>query len=424
MEKSKNNLSYICLFILTTYFCTKMLWDRITFELAEYFSIVLLLVGFMYYLGKLRKKEFGLFIHFCLFSIYIVINGIILSDVGHFGRGIYENIFYAWIFFCMIGFLKNCSISNIKRMFRFLGYVGAFLAFLTLIEYVRQVEFISGGDSYTNITGYGLTFRPRVFSRSYLSHGLIMGILAITELYNYKMEKSRKWICFYVLCVFGVLLTSSRGPLVSAVLASVIFELNYIDLKKIGKSKFVKGIVISGIIFVVLYFIFGTTIEVNNSVVTYFLTRVRNIFNWSSDGGNVGRINRWRRYLQYYAEHNVWIGSGLAMAGSSGLSNIMGTTESGVIKRLVELGIIGVFFFYTFLGRIVLQSRKMREINVNIDVQGLKFLAFSQIACILIDDVILQITEEIMISFYLFFFCALLFVCTNYYANAIFNENY
>lgn len=424
---SKKKISYYMLLILMIYFCTKMLWDSITNDFTEYFSLLLIMSGFLMSILRIRKKSIGLLCIFLVFSMYIIFNALFLTDITHLKRGIYEYIFYVSIYFATIGFLKNISLKQLTKIFEILCYVSLFLSILTLIEYIRGVAFIStdGEIAYgTFISGYGYTFRCKVFTRSYLSHGMVMGILSLINLYMYRINKGKRWLIFYILCIIAVLLTSSRGPLVATSIATAYFMIDLEKLKRCKKSTLINSLLIGmgGLSFI--YMLFGNDITFENNTIMYFVSRIRNIFNWSGDAGNLGRMHRWETYWNYFKSHNMLFGSGVSVTGTSGCTTLnMGTTESGILKRLVELGIVGTGLYYIFVSIAMYTPIKRLKSVKNEKITSLKKLSIAVLLSVLIDDCILQITEEIMVSFYFWVFLAILYYTTFYYISLIKKES-
>lgn len=411
MKVTLKKYSSICCVILVVYFSTKMLWDRLTYNLSEYISILLIFQGCVLLFRKCKRNYIYVICLFLIFTMYVFFNGIFLTDTQHLFRGVYEYIFYGLIFFSILGYIQYINSRDLYKSLKILGYVGVVIAILTFYEYFTQKAILPQSGELSNgafISGYGYTFRSRVFTRSYLSHGLLMGIISIIEYINYSYYKNKKWLLYSLLCFCSILCTSSRGPLVSTMGGFLVIMYNEYRRKKLSKKTFITMLLTTIFLLIIFYIVFVSDISFNNNTLNYFLNRTRSIFNWSSDAGNVGRIIRWQKYIQYFLEHNIWIGNGIATTGSSGLTSIMGTTESGLIKRLVELGIIGFLLFYSFViliikrGTYKIQFKKEENYN----------LILCSIACIvsiMVDDITLQITEEIMISFYLWYFMAVLF---------------
>lgn len=417
MQKSTLDTKYKFLILgMVSYFVTKMLWDKITFDLSEYISFLVILYGAFLYFKKIYKKDLKYLALYLIFSIYILLNGFAITDFSHMLRGIYEYIFYGLIFFSFIPIHKKVSSESYDRVFAIVGYLGVLLATLTAFEFFRGIPLLPSGELGTNITGYGFVFRATLFARSYLSHGLVMGVISIIELHNYFTKRKKKWIVFYFLCAGSILFTSSRGPLVATFSGSVIYLLNYRKSIRLTKKVFLASAFLIILLVVFGYVILLTDFTPTNPTLSYFLTRIRNIFNWSGDGGNVGRIIRWTNYWNHFCSNNILLGSGVATAGSSRMTNIMGSAESGILKRLVELGIIGFSLYYYYVIDILVSCIKRQKINHN-NSKRLNRLCLSIIACILVDDITLQITEEIMISFLFWLFMSLLYV------NSFYREN-
>lgn len=410
MQLTKGKFCYFSVCLLTMYFCTKMLWDKYSFDLTEYLSFLLILIGLSFFIKKIERDLLPSVLVFLAFSIYILMNGLILTDITHLIRGVYEYIFYGLIFFSLLGYFFYLSEQQINKVMLGLGYVGIVLAVLTFIEFIRGKAFLEGTGTYaygTIISG-NFVFRAKVFTRSYLSHGMIMAILAIDALYLKKITGKAIWNVTFVMCMTAILCTSSRGPLMAGGIGSLLFAINMKDLKKINFKVFIKIVLIVVLLIAVSYLILFSDVTVGNETIMYFLTRIRKAFDWSHDAGNVGRLQRWSKYFNYYLSHNIFMGCGVSNTGSSGVTTIMGTTESGVLKRIIELGIVGTVLYYGWLGKTISVSLKKYPVEKE-NLVLLRKLAFAEVLSILVDDCILQVTEEIMITFYLYFFVALLY---------------
>ena len=147
-------------------------------------------------------------------------------------------------------------------------------------------------------------------------------------------------------------------------------------------------------------FVLLSDFQTNNEAVNYFLLRIRNILNWDSDAGNVGRISRWKWALMLYKSNPFW-GIGPSKTGSWGVASL-GVTESGVLKRLCELGIFGFCMHYFFVSIILIKSiraiAKMNRIN---KISVIMFIGILTI--IIVNDFILQSTEEPSVCFIMWF---------------------
>ena len=407
---------YSIILLLMIYFLTKVFWDHITFDVTNYLSFIFIILGVILWSSRINVSSSKIFILFALFSLYIIFNGLLLTDNIRLVRGLYEYVYYALIFFAMVGYMRRVTKDDMHKVFKVLAILGVVLAVLTAVEYVREATIIDiGRFSGSYLSGRGIVFRPRVFSRSFLSHGVVMAILGFANLYMYRHEKKKKWLVFYGICVIAVLLTLSRGPLAAMGIATVIYLMDIKKLKTIKKSKIFISAALFTIGVILFYIVFLSNFTPANPQISMLLTRVRDTFDWTGDAGNVGRLRIWTFYWDHFINHNIWIGSGTSITGSSGV-NLMMVTESGILKRLVELGVIGSALNYGLIILIIKYSlKKRKECHGDAITENMFKLSIAIISLILINDITLQSTEEIMVSFNLWFFLALLFVIPNYY---------
>ena len=152
-----------------------------------------------------------------------------------------------------------------------------------------------------------------------------------------------------------------------------------------------------------LYFVLTSSFKTGNATIDYFLTRTRATLNWTNDAGNIGRINRWNWAISLY-QQKKFTGIGPAKTGSWGEAS-MGVTESGILKRLCELGIIGCGMHYILVLSIVIGGIKV-FLKKGTDIIHKKYelmLFFGILCSILINDITLQSTEETSISFLMWF---------------------
>lgn len=154
-------------------------------------------------------------------------------------------------------------------------------------------------------------------------------------------------------------------------------------------ANFLLVIVVCTIAFLLL-----SDIQTGNSSIDYFLYRIRQIINWTGDAGNVGRLQIWNEAFNHFKISPVF-GIGPSKTGSWGVESI-GVTESGVLKHLCELGIIGFCLYYSIFFSIFYRGYKLYKKALSRN--KLKIICFfGVITMVFINNITLQSTEEIMV---------------------------
>lgn len=154
------------------------------------------------------------------------------------------------------------------------------------------------------------------------------------------------------------------------------------------------------LILLIAFLFLTSTFTTGNETVDYFLYRLRKIIDWSGDAGNLGRIKFWNISMNWFREDRLF-GIGPSKTGSWG-SGSLGVTESGVLKRLCELGIVGFSMFYLLIFIAVKQGISAYKKNSS-HCKLIYILFFGIIGMIMINDITVQSTEEIMVSYILMF---------------------
>lgn len=377
---------------LFVYFSSKMLWDKIPYvcELLSLAVLAFYAVQFLVARAGQPRHRMVLILTFVIFSVYIVADAVMQSTTQQLLRAVYEYVFYMLMFFAMAWLLPR---TDLPRALKIMAVWGVVIALLSWLEFATKSYLIS------NIVYVpGKNFRATVFTRSFLSHGMILGVFSVICMDIFYREK-KLWALFAALfCFVSILTTNSRGPLVAFGAALVLqFLMNSYISQRHSLKRLVASALLSAGALTVLVIMFGT-FQTGIAVVDNFLHRIRSILDWEGDAGNVGRLEYWNQAIVWF-KSNIWFGIGPSKTGSWG-SGAIGVTESGVLKRLCELGLIGFTLFYYFLARVVYKGIKRYKYASNATKQRLTFF-FALATAMLINDCTLQSTEEIMIAFFL-----------------------
>lgn len=389
----KVNKSNLLFSIVCIYFASKMLWDQLFPGVIEILSLCIILWGsFSLLIQNKRGQSINVLItiYICLCG-YVICAALFKDTTDQIMRAIYEYCFYNIIIFSMIYYQKRITFNSIARTLVIFGCV---IAILSWYEYFTK-SYIIGTFRSTINNYYG--FRAAVFTRSYLSHGIILGLFSILAYYKF-LDSKRKWYIFS--CVFlyiSILTTSSRGPLVACTLGLLImwFVNYYSNNRNIKKRLYIIFLLVL-VLYIALMFLQSSFLT-GNPTIDYFLFRMRQILNWTGDAGNVGRISIWKETMEMFFS-SPWFGIGPSKTGSWGAGSI-GVTESGVLKHLCELGIMGFAIYYIFIGVVIKIGIKNYKQSINKD-KSLYLCFFGIITMIMVNNITLQSTEEIMISFF------------------------
>jgi len=395
----------ICIF-LPIYFSSKMLWDNVpyVFKIFSYMCIIFAILFALYQI-KLKYNTLIIQIAFFIYCSYIVFNGMINENIHRFTQGIYQYIFFVCVLFVGLVFYNNVNLTNI---FKLLAYFLFAIALLSFVEFSQKSYILGGTMEAGHISWEGdfdLAFRTKVFTRSYLSHGVILGLGVLINYYIYKRLKQKFFFFSSLTCYFAIFTTQSRGPLVATTLATIFLLYNFNSfLRKKVFIIFIPIIILIG-------FIILSDFNTGNSLLDYYFHRVRSIFDWESERSNVDRAFLWLTALEMFS-NNILLGIGICATGSwdPTWTHSLTVTESGVLQRLVELGILGFVIYYGFVILLIKNIAKRIKYLPKEKVKE-TLLCISCAILILVDDCTLQVTEEFMITFFLWFFMAI--ACRN-----------
>lgn len=396
-ELRNRNLETNLIIIFFIYFTTKMYWDMLIPTIFEFLFIGIILIGLALFFVNIQfysgKHTIKLLLLYLLYVMWIIFNGLYQSDTEQLARAMYEYVFYSSIFFSMAYFFMHTNINKVAKIICIVGFI---VSLLSWYEYFSHTYLIGNFDAtLNNAEGYG--FRAAVFSRSYLTHGVILGFFSLITFYLHYVTNRKIYLGIAGFCYISILSTASRGPLVSFGVGIIIIYLFHIYSKKNKKST-VMILWLIPFLLVIIGILLFSDFQTSNEIVNYFLDRIRSIFDWEGDAGNVGRQIIWDNTFNKIHE-NFWVGIGPSKTGSWGTGAI-GVTESGLLKRLLELGIVGFLLHYSFIFIIIKRSIKnFKKLN---QAYKLKFIFFAALfASIFIHDIVLQATEEIMVSFFM-----------------------
>ena len=177
-----------------------------------------------------------------------------------------------------------------QRIAKNMVIFGCLIAALSWYEYITR-SYLIGSFAATIQSTYG--FRAAVFSRTYLSHGVILGVFAILAYYMFLDTSEMIYLASSILCYISILTTSSRGPLVACTAGLILmwFVNYYSSHSNIQKRIYIIFALLLVLIAIMMFL--ESTFTTGDPTIDYFLLRTRNIINWNGDAGNVGRVYWW-----------------------------------------------------------------------------------------------------------------------------------
>lgn len=345
---------------------------------------------------RFRKSTFFLYIVYVLF---IIANGLYFENSERFQSA----IFYYTIYPLLSVVLMNKTRLNLTKICKFTIACTIPNILVGLYEFVFQRNLFSSSVLKIGIDG---NIRPAGLAGSFISLPLVLGIGGIMCFYFYYENKRMVYLIGFILESVGIFFSMSRGPLVGYCIGLMIL---YILLAK-EQSQRKKVVAVSLIVLVlgVISAVVFSGVTFSNDFIDRILIRIRQIFVWdgsNGDASNVTRSNRWLYYLKLFLQKPIF-GYGIGSTGSA-IANYqkitMGVTESSIIKRLIETGIVGTALFYGYLAVLAKKSFAMRKKS------DTWFILFeSIIVMFIIEHIVLQINEMLVPSILWWTFIGLL----------------
>lgn len=279
-----------------------------------------------------------------LFYIYVLANG------WYFGNT--ELLYYAWeryVFLTLPIFIIpfiNIRI-NWKLVLGCLTVYGVIDSFLSMYEFITKTPLFPLANisenvsiqmsSYKIIRTYGL-------NGNYFLLAEILCVCGFAAYYLYKFEKKRIFFLGLIIISIGVLTTGSRGYYVSYAVGLFVLYFSEARYRSISPTQLLKIVVIILAVLLGLWFLLGTKYTFGIPSVDTILTRMRQIFAWTGEDANEARLLKWQWALEQWS-HGFWFGNG-ACCTDTRFSGFISVTESGLLKRLVELGLAGTILQY------------------------------------------------------------------------------
>lgn len=351
-----------------------------------------------------------------VFFIYVIINGLINKNFTRLIYGGYQYILYYFIFFTVYIFIDKNKINSLFKYILSFNFVNSIVL---IYEFITKKNILNTTDFGQMAFEGTVVIRAKAFFGSFLNGSIVLCVVTLIALY-YLMEaigdKNKKNIYLYSIFIVtylgGIFATGSRGPLValgSGILFFIIFY-SLILSKNKRKSIIIITMLTLLVIMLLLIILRIDVSNIDNKLFSFIIHRIQSIFNWTSDQGNVERIQSWK-FAFSLIETNPIFGVGIASTGAKGVGSFaIGVTESGFLKRFAEMGVVGLVLSYLIYISIIKEGiKKVLNPTVNSNNKLLLLILVSIIIAILVEEFIYQATEAEVVSFYLWMIGAIIF---------------
>lgn len=351
----------------------------ITFMIAISHKKIITLIGF---------KEI---ICLILFYVYVVVNSWYFGDSELLYYGLERYIFLTLPIFIIPLINTRINWLYVLKCLTAFGIIDSLISIYEFITYnaVFPLANISEDISiqmsnYKIIRTYGL-------NGNYFLLAEILCVCGFAAYYLYKFEKKRSALFALVIISIGVLTTGSRGYYVAYMVGLLVLYISEAKYHYISQSQLFKVVFIILIALLALWFLLGTNYMLGIPSIDTILTRMRQIFAWTGEDANEARLIKWQWSSQQW-KNSFWFGYG-ACSTDTRYSGFISVTESGLLKRLVELGLVGtVMQYYTFFHPLI---KGLKEYNKAIKKNPMVIFFLTVILCFLVEDLILQRYTEL-----------------------------
>ena len=371
-------------FIFVLYVFTFGVWIQLFGISNPYRSLIysISLLGLPAFLafGLTSKKHIHYLIVF-VFQWVFFIALFLFKGNGSFLH-LYDYIFvqlYVILFLLLINNKNNTSL-----IFTFLILFGTINSLFSIYEFFKGVPILSIRDVHTLTLGGIGSIRTCGLIGSSLINGCLCGVsslIILSRLLNAK--KNKLWfLMLFAISAFALITTLSRGPIVATAISSILYGF----LRNNSRSKTSKYLLFALIVFLGLI---GISVLLSLNSNNVIIVRLQNIFNWTSESGNVSRISIWKRVLNTLSG-NYLFGMGIGTLNQYGIL----VTESGVLFILFETGIAGTIVY--FLPFIIILLNGFKAVKRKKD--PIVLLAICICLLLYIENIVLQVLTSLIVQ--------------------------
>ena len=412
MKISISKLHRIILYFMIFYVFDKNLIDLMTFGLSKTLYYAIVFIGAILCMIRLaaNSKYRKIVVYFVVYVAVIIVNGILYADAEHMSVGVIEYISYPLAFFALLYYFR--AEKNYDKLFLRIVYWGGITSILAVIEYLTKKSLLTqtASSMYTYYNGLS-SFRAVVFIGSPMMLGILLAVSLIVAVYYLNVYKKRKLYIIVILDLMGLMATGSRGPLLFCIVGIAVMYIYFFKQKIVGKNTFLKIILLVMLAFLfVVILIINPEFSIGVPAIDTLISRFSSVFN-TKEYGNAERLTLWAYYLNKFSQKPI-MGYGIATTSALIATNTYATynnivTESGVIARLVETGLMGTLTYYCFM-LTVLESSIQGSLKTKYEgtYRNTAIFVIGVVVLILLEDIILQISLDLFCTFALWMILA------------------
>ena len=338
-------------------------------------------------LNKRNLRKIGIYVigHSLLFYIYIVLNALLNGGTELLRYGFERYIFYTFPLFLMTYIQNKINWDKVLSGIMLFGILDASIS---IIEFVtkRQMFPMSDGELSVQLTtrAGALISRTYGLQGNYFLLAEILCVCGISAFYLFRFRQSKLAFIGFIIISIGILSTGTRGYYVAYAIGILFLYILESVSKKKQITPLIRIVVLVVIIYIALRMIIFSGFQFGNSFVDSLIMRIRMVFDWRGDSANSARLSRWEWALSMWKKAPLF-GHGACFTDTR-YSGFIAVTESGVLKRLVELGLFGTILQYGTMLPLILKG--IKRFRIEQDQRSAFF--FSVLVAFFIEDLILQ----------------------------------
>lgn len=401
------------------YVLNKNLFDLLSRGITKYlYYPIVALFGLLGLIKCIKTKYYrNITFSFVFYALFIIFNAFITFDKERFSIGIIEYITYPLVFFSLLflfhGFENGEQINKLIYSLFCWSFITSILA---VYEYLSRKPVLSIYGAYIYYFSDGTNaYRAGVFIGSPMVLAVILGMITVLIVYDFKVEQKNKFIILIIVNLMGIFATCSRGPLLFTIVSIGFLYFFLLWKNLLDRNTIFRLFVACFLLCILVCILFFGGVKTGISSIDTLIARFGSTLNVKEDGNNA-RLMIWKYYLGRFVEH-PFIGHGVSATSnlvSNNLSHFNGyftitVAESGVITRLVETGIIGFALYSVFLWNCLKIVVKKKNKNSCRKMKYSNILSICFVLIFVLEDIILQISTDMFANFIFF----MLIVCVN-----------
>lgn len=355
--------------------------------LYKYLFILIIVVATVFSLlrkGTWKKIGSIQMILCFVFFLYALINALYFGGSELFGYTLERYVFYTTPVFIFAFYGNRIKWDGVLAFLSWFGVVDSLVSIIEFVTRRQMFPMSSESNSVEMITSAGARIlRTYGLNGNYFLLAEILCVCGLASYFLYMGNRKKRYLFSFLFICIGIFTTGSRGYYVAFAVA-IAFSYLYSNKKKgMTARSFIKTVSLFILVFAVVYFLFFTDITFGVDFIDTILDRVRMITDWTGDSANSGRIQHWISAIEQWKEN--WLFGNGACCTDTRYSLYTSVTESGILKRLVELGLVGTVLQYLTMFVPLVQSFKRKEKLTN---HAMFF--YSVLVCFFIEDMVLQ----------------------------------